>query len=45
MLAGATALVKLRSTGTAEDRKWVEQVQQLLAVSPTEDGQLRRLST
>jgi hypothetical protein len=45
MLATVTALVKLRSAGTAEDRKWVEQVQQLLAVPPTEDGQLRRLST
>jgi Flp pilus assembly protein TadD len=45
VLAVATALVKLRSTGTAEERKWVEQVQQLLAVPPTEDGQLRRLST
>ena len=45
LLAGATALVKFRSTGTAEDRKWVEQVQQLLAVPPTEDGQLPRLST
>lgn len=28
----------------AEDRKWVEQVQQLLAVSPAEDGRLPRLS-
>ena len=47
MLAAVTALVTLRSTGTAEDRKWVEQVQQLLAgyAYPTEDGQLRRLST
>lgn len=44
VLAGATALVRLRSTGAAEDRKWVEQVQQLLAVPPTEDGQLPRLS-
>jgi hypothetical protein len=36
---------QLRSTEAAEDRKWVEQVQQLLAVPPAEDGQLPRLST
>jgi hypothetical protein len=45
VLALVTALVKLRSTEAAEDRKWVEQVQQLLAVPPAEDGQLPRLST
>jgi len=45
VLAVATALAKLRSTGVAEDRKWVEQVRQLLAVPPTEDGRLPRLST
>jgi hypothetical protein len=45
VLAGGTALVKLRSMGAAENREWVEQVKQLLKEHPTGDGRLPRLSS
>jgi tetratricopeptide (TPR) repeat protein len=45
VLVVAAGLVKLLSASAVEDRKWANQVQQLLSVPPTEDGRLRRLST
>jgi hypothetical protein len=44
LLPVAAALMKSRSSRAAEDRKWAEHATQFLALSPTTDGQLPRVS-